>query len=192
MAVPFTLTKQCQIWLAQLVSESIEDVFREQNTLCPEVPTNFSKEEQEQVQAKLGAFVTLTLHGQLRGCIGSIVAYEPLYQNVWHMARAAAFQDPRFRPVDSLEWNDICAEISVLSEPTLCPDPSKIVVGQHGLILKKAGRTGVFLPQVPVEQRWSLSEYLEHLCLKAGLPKGSWQDPEASLYWYEALVFPVR
>lgn len=139
----------------------------------------------------LGSFVTLNLHGHLRGCIGTIIGHEPLYLNVWHMARQAAFQDPRFPPLTKAEWPAVTMEISVLDQPTRCLDVKDIVIGRDGLILSYHGRNGVFLPQVPVEQGWDREQYLEHLCLKAGVPLGSWKKPEAVLYWYQALVFPA-
>ena len=77
----------------------------------------------------------------------------------------------------------------MLDELTPCPDPEAIEVGRHGLALQYLGHSGVFLPQVPVEQGWDRPTYLEHLCAKAGLPGGSWRAPGARLFWYEALVF---
>ena len=137
----------------------------------------------------LGAFVTLHISGNLRGCIGNIIGREPLYATVWHMAQAAAFADPRFAPLSLAEWSRVNLEISVLDELTVCPNPQAVEVGRHGLVLQYAGRSGVFLPQVPVEQGWDRLAYLDNLCLKAGLPQGSWQQPGAQLYWYEAVVF---
>lgn len=145
--------------------------------------------EHSALDRNLGSFVTLHLDGALRGCIGTIVAHEPLYLNVWNMARAAAFNDPRFAPLTAPEWGRCELEISVLDEPTPCPDPSRIVIGRDGLILQANGRSGVFLPQVPVEQKWDLPAYLSQLCAKAGLPDGTWKSPSARLFWYEALVF---
>lgn len=107
------------------------------------------------------------------------------------MAQLAAFDDPRFPPVSPSEWDELSMEITVLGELSLCPDPKRIVIGRHGLVLSAHGRTGVFLPQVPVEQHWDLPAYLTNLCYKAGLPDGSWKAPGARLYWYEGLAFPV-
>ena len=137
----------------------------------------------------LGAFVTLHISGNLRGCIGNIIGRGPLYATVWHMAQAAAFADSRFSALSLAEWPRVNLDISVLDELTVCPDPQAIEVGRHGLVLQYAGRSGVFLPQVPVEQGWDRVAYLDNLCLKAGLPQGIWQQPGAQLYWYEAVVF---
>lgn len=136
-----------------------------------------------------GAFVTLKLGGQLRGCIGSMTARAPLYETVWQMARAAAFEDPRFSPLTAAEAGRMAIEISVLSPLARCADPETILVGRDGLLLRKGMRQGVFLPQVPVEWNWSREAYLEHLCRKAGLPPGSWKAPDAELFTFEALVF---
>lgn len=143
------------------------------------------------LRREMGSFVTLTLRGALRGCIGTIIPHEPLHCNVARMAYAAAFQDPRFPPISHVEWEQAEMEISVLSPLQPRPDPERIEVGRHGLVLRLDGHTGVFLPKVPVEQGWDRAAYLENLCRKAGLPAGSWRDPQAELYWYEALAFPV-
>jgi AmmeMemoRadiSam system protein A len=139
----------------------------------------------------LGSFVTLTRGGNLRGCIGTIIGREPLEQNVSRMAAAAAFEDYRFSPLTLPEWERTDLHISVLDELTPCPDPEQIEVGRHGLVLQVGGHSGVFLPQVPVEQGWDRLTYLEQLCHKAGVGPGSWKAPGASLYWYEAFVFPA-
>ena len=191
MAAPCMLSEPCKAWLGSLVKQSIESAFAREHASCPEPGEDLSEEERALLQRNLGCFVTLTLNGMLRGCIGSIVGYEPLYQNVWRMAQSAAFQDPRFPALTEKEWKQCHAEISVLSAAEPCPDPEKIIVGKHGLILQYAGRTGVFLPQVPVEQGWDRGLFLEHLCQKAGVPRGSWKAPGARLFWYEAFVFPV-
>lgn len=137
----------------------------------------------------LGAFVTLTHNGLLRGCIGNMIGQDPLYLTVSRMACAAAFDDPRFPPLRKEEWAEIELEISVLGQVTLCPDPERIEIGKHGVLLARNGHSGVFLPQVPVEQHWDRQTYLQQLCLKAGLPPESWKASDAELYWYEAFVF---
>ena len=186
------LTPKCQQWLGKIALTSIERHFLGQDLPRPEEGEEFSAEERALLYIKAGAFVTLTIAKNLRGCIGAIVGYEPLVQNVWRMAEQAAFHDPRFPPLSAKEWPNTHLEISVLSEAVLCPDVNAIEIGRHGLILQYAGHTGVFLPQVPVEQGWNREEYLEHLCRKAGVAQGSWQAEGARIFWYEAFVFPVQ
>ena len=140
----------------------------------------------------LGAFVTLNMGERLRGCIGNIVGREPLYATVWHMAQAAAFADPRFPALTLAEWPHVALDISVLDELSPCPGPDAVEVGRHGLVLVYEGRSGVFLPQVPVEQGWDRLAFLDNLCLKAGVPPGSWKLPGAQLFWYEAVVFKAN
>lgn len=138
-----------------------------------------------------GAFVTLhtAKDRQLRGCIGRMTANLPLFQTVRLMAKEAAFGDPRFPPLKREELPNCHIEISALSPMTPCPDPRQVKVGVHGLFIRRGGRQGVLLPQVPVEQGWSLDEYLEYICTKAGLPPGSWEAPDAQLLTFTAVVF---
>ena len=136
---------------------------------------------------KLGAFVTIHKKKQLRGCIGSILAKSSLIETITTMAKKAAFHDPRFSQLKYAELEDITFEISILSPLSLVEDVSKISVGTHGLMLQMNGKSGVFLPQVPIEQEWNRIEYLDHLCLKAGLPISSWK--KADLYQFTATVF---
>jgi hypothetical protein len=139
-----------------------------------------------------GAFVTLhSCEGgrKLRGCIGRMAATSPLQKTVRTMALEAAFGDPRFPPLNISELPQINIEISALSPMELCPDPSLVKVGVHGLYLVHLGRSGVLLPQVPVEQGWNLDEYLDYICVKAGLPPHSYEAPGAELYSFTAVVF---
>ncbi|MDR2094733.1 MAG: AmmeMemoRadiSam system protein A [Treponema sp.] len=136
-----------------------------------------------------GAFVTLHIGKELRGCIGRMNASEPLQKTIRLMAIEAAFGDPRFPPLTKPELSRIHIEISVLSPLEECSDPRSVKVGVHGLYLNCGGRSGVLLPQVPVEQGWNLDEYLDYICVKAGLPEGSYQAPGAKLYTFTAIVF---
>jgi AmmeMemoRadiSam system protein A len=140
-----------------------------------------------------GAFVTLhkRTRGEeaLRGCIGRMASPDPLEKTVRVMAAEAAFGDPRFPPLSGDEWPACDIEISALSPMELCPDPRQVRVGVHGLYLTLRGRAGVLLPQVPVEQGWSLDEYLDYICVKAGLPPRAYADPAARLSTFTALVF---
>jgi AmmeMemoRadiSam system protein A len=139
-----------------------------------------------------GAFVTLYINGvsgrSLRGCIGRMSSPEPLEKTVHTMAIEAAFGDPRFPPLGNEELSRCSIEISVLSPLELCPDPRAVRVGVHGLYLIRQGRSGVLLPQVPVEQGWDLDEYLDHICVKASLPPHSYEAPDAKLYTFTAVV----
>ena len=139
-----------------------------------------------------GAFVTLHSGDKgrkLRGCIGRMAAATPLQTTIRTMAIEAAFGDPRFPPLEASELNLILIEISALSPMELCEDPRSVEIGKHGLYLIYRGRSGVLLPQVPVEQGWDLDEYLEYICIKAGLPPRSYEAPGAELYTFTALVF---
>jgi AmmeMemoRadiSam system protein B/AmmeMemoRadiSam system protein A len=135
-----------------------------------------------------GAFVTLEEHGELRGCIGHTWANLPLYQVVQQMAVEAATRDPRFRPLTQEELADITVVISVLSPFRRVTDVEQIQVGTHGLMLFAGNQRGLLLPQVPVENGWDREEFLDELCLKAGLPVGCQQEG-AMLYAFTAVVF---
>jgi len=138
---------------------------------------------------KRGAFVTLQEHGELRGCIGYVEAVKPLYQAVSDMAVAASTEDPRFPPVRVEELDSIEIEITVLSPLRPLPSPDSVIVGKHGLVIRKGFRSGLLLPQVPVEQGWNREQFLTHTCLKAGLPPNSYKDKDAQLSCFTGQVF---
>jgi AmmeMemoRadiSam system protein B/AmmeMemoRadiSam system protein A len=138
---------------------------------------------------KCGVFVTLKKHGELRGCIGLLQGVEPLGEAIQEMAVAAATRDPRFPQVTLDELKEIDIEISVLSPMIPVANLDEIVVGRDGLLLKKGFRSGVLLPQVATEYGWDRDTFLEHLCLKAGLPPGSHKAPDAQLLRFTAEVF---
>ena len=151
------------------------------------------------LQEPCGAFVTLhkinagglASQGRrsLRGCIGRMTASLPLQETVRVMAKEAAFGDPRFPPLRPGELEQCHIEISALSPMSVCPDPRQVKVGVHGLLLTRGGYSGVLLPQVPVEQGWDLDQYLDYICVKAGLPAEAYNDPAATLYTFTAVVF---
>jgi AmmeMemoRadiSam system protein A len=134
------------------------------------------------------AFVTLRKHGDLRGCIGTIEAREPLLQNVASMARAAARKDFRFGPVHLTEVPELSIDISVLSPPRRVEDVAEIEVGVHGLIVEQGNQRGLLLPQVPVEWGWDRDEFLNQTCAKAGLPPDAWRRG-AEIHAFTAEVF---
>jgi AmmeMemoRadiSam system protein A len=134
-----------------------------------------------------GAFTTLHLHGKLRGCIGYVVPTHGLYRTVAETALAAAFDDPRFRPVTAAEVPELAVEISVLS-PLQSIRPEEVIIGIHGLVVIAGGRRGLLLPQVPVEWQWDRETFLSQTCQKAGLPPDAWQHG-AELQAFTAEVF---
>ena len=134
-----------------------------------------------------GAFTTLHLEGELRGCIGFVLPIQSLYAAVAESASAAALDDPRFQPVTPAEAPHLKIEISVLS-PLQPIRPEEVVVGQHGLVATQGNRRGLLLPQVPVEWKWDRETFLAQTCLKAGLPADAWQHG-AQLQAFTAEVF---
>ena len=140
------------------------------------------------VQQERGVFVTLKKRGNLRGCIGRMIPDKPLPELVGAVALQSALEDPRFKPVTLDELKDLEIEISVLTPMVPVPGADHIVVGRDGVLIRKGGRSAVFLPQVAPEQGWGRAEMLEHLCLKAGLPPGSWKEG-AKLLTFQAIVF---
>ncbi len=123
---------------------------------------------------KRGAFTTLHLHGELRGCVGYPSPMYSLYRTIAETAVAAAFHDLRFSPVTGEDAPRLQIEISVLSpmQPIL---PEQIEVGRHGLVITYATRRGLLLPQVPIEHGWDRLTFLEQTCIKSGSPPDAWQ-----------------
>ncbi|HVH09445.1 MAG TPA: AmmeMemoRadiSam system protein A [Gemmatimonadales bacterium] len=139
-----------------------------------------------------GAFVTITERGALRGCVGHLAADRELGTVVRDMTLAAAGDDPRFPPVTSDELPHLALEISVLTEPApLAPpvDPTRVVVGRDGLLVRRGRHIGVLLPQVAGEHHWGAEAFLAACCHKAGLAPGAWREPETELFTFQADVF---
>jgi AmmeMemoRadiSam system protein A len=139
-----------------------------------------------------GSFVTLKQRASgggetLRGCIGSLTAREPLYRSVVDLARKAAFEDPRFSPLTVEELPGVRIEISALTPFAPISDHEEIVIGRHGVDLRKRDAGAVFLPQVAVEHAWDRETLLRQLALKAGLGEDDWRDAELRVF--EAQVF---
>jgi len=137
---------------------------------------------------EVAAFVTLRRRdGELRGCIGRVEVSEPLYRTVQECAISAAVNDYRFSPVTASELDDLLIEISALSPFRLIKSPEEIVVGQHGLLIRKGFHVGLLLPQVAGDRNWSRGQFLDAICAKAGLPANGWHG--ADLYVFGAEVF---
>jgi len=138
-----------------------------------------------------GAFVTIHKDGKLRGCIGNIIGQGPLYRTIRDMAISAASKDPRFPPLTQMELQDIDLEVSVLSQPRTIKSTDEIILGTHGVIVRKGSfNQGVFLPQVAESTGWDKETFLSVLCSqKAGLPPDAWKDPQTKIEIFTAEVF---
>ncbi len=151
-------------------------------SFTPEKPTS-------KIMADQGAaFVTLKKGERLRGCIGHVIARVPLFNCIADVARSAAIHDTRFSPVRPDELENLNYEISVLTAPKPTT-PEDVVVGRDGLIMSRKGRSGLLLPQVPIEWNWNKEEFLAHTCQKAGLPQDCWKDPETKIESFRAIVW---
>lgn len=174
------LTEEEKEELLTIARKTIDEYVRNGNV--PEFNV-----KSERLKEKSGAFVTLKKNGELKGCIGLIVAEEPLYLAVRNMAISAATRDPRFPPISPSEIDGIEIEISVLTPFQKVRRVDEIEVGRDGLMIRKGFMSGLLLPQVPVEQGWDRETFLEHTCYKAGLPLNAWRDAE--LWKFQAIVF---
>ena len=156
-------------------------------------------ENMYQFSQKAGVFVTLNYMSNneehLRGCIGFPLPDKKLYQSVIEAAIAAATQDPRFPPIDKEELASVIFEVSVLTSPEKINVQSPkeyqdhIKIGRDGLILRCKYGSGLLLPQVPIELKWDIDEYLANICYKAGAPPDTWLMPESQLYRFKAIVY---
>jgi AmmeMemoRadiSam system protein A len=135
-----------------------------------------------------GAFVTLTIGGALRGCIGHVVGVRSLWRAVEENAVAAAFADPRFPPLTGEELAQVRIEISVLS-PLQRVSPETIVVGRDGVLVERGASRGLLLPQVATEYEWDRETLLDHACRKAGLEPTAWSHPDTTIWTFTAEVF---
>ena len=162
------LTKDLQKYLLGLAREAIRNHL--EGRAKPKV-----EKKDKILSEKRGAFVTLTIAGQLRGCIGYPLPIKPLAEAVLDMAVAAATQDPRFDPLEAEDLDKVHIEISVLSLPRKVKGPEDVEVGKHGIIISKGGNKGLLLPQVPTEYGWDRETYLRSGCLKAGLDPNEWK-----------------
>ena len=144
-----------------------------------------------------GAFVTLKTwpDHNLRGCIGYPEPIFPLIKAIVDNAINASTEDPRFPPVKPGELDHIVVEVSLLTPPEEIEFtdprelPQKIKVGRDGLIVERGGFRGLLLPQVPVEEGWDETTFLEHTCWKAGLPMDCWLRKGTRFYAFQAEVY---
>lgn len=179
----FTLTDADKKQLKEIALQSIKDSLDSKPIARPTLHSQLSI-----LNSKCGAFVSLHKYGRLRGCIGHFGEDYPLHEIVAEMARAAAFEDPRFTPVTREELDDIDIEISVLTPMRRIQSIDEFELHRHGIYIRKGFRSGTFLPQVADEVNWTKEEFIGHCSQdKAGLGWDDWRDAE--LYVYEAIVF---
>jgi AmmeMemoRadiSam system protein A len=136
-----------------------------------------------------GAFVTLHVAGELRGCIGTFKPQGSLAETVARMAVSAAREDPRFLPLRRDEIADLAVAVSALSPPVRLDDRLAVKVGRHGLVVRKGWNRGALLPKVAVEHGWDAETFLARTCLKAGLPADAWREPDTDVEVFEAEEF---
>jgi hypothetical protein len=191
--MPFQLTQSKGEYLVKLARNAVEQYLKTRKTLSK--PKNAPPEFKE----NCGVFVTLNSvecgRKELRGCIGFPYPTVPLAQAVIESAINSATQDPRFPPVTLKELDNIVFEVSVLTPPELIDVkkftdyPSKIKVGQDGLIVERGYCKGLLLPQVPVEWNWNEEEFLCQCCIKAGLLPDNWLLEGTKIYRFQAIIF---
>lgn len=136
-----------------------------------------------------GVFVSLHIHGKLRGCVGSLKPVAHLPETIWHAAQAAAFQDPRFPPLQPEELPEAKIEISLLHMMQPLRAPEEIEIGKDGLMIRLGENHGLLLPQVAGKRHWNARTFLQNLCRKADLAEEEWQNPAAELFRFGAEVF---
>ena len=179
----FALSDEEKQVLKEIALASIRDSLAGKRMALPAFNTDYPT-----LNSKCGAFVSLHKHGHLRGCIGHFGEDVPLHQIVAKMARAAAFEDPRFMPVRKEELNDLDIEISVLTPMRRIQSLDEFELHRHGIYIRKGYRSGTYLPQVADEVNWTKEEFVSHCAQdKAGIGWDGWKDAE--LYVYEAIVF---
>ncbi len=181
------LTKETKIFLLKLARKAIEHEFDD----SVEIPAP-DYEKFPALKTNTGAFVTLNENNNLRGCIGYIIGFMPLYETVIDAAKQAAFGDPRFPALVKPELSKVEIEVSVLSEPFPLKSYDEIKVGEYGLILEEAGRKALLLPQVPIEHNMNKEEFLSALCQKGGFPPNLWREKQLNLSAFTAIVFSEK
>ncbi len=157
-------------------------------------PRLYPESVPEKFRGKMGVFVTLREGRELRGCIGYPLPVEGAAKAVADNAVNAAFYDPRFPPLTRAELKDLEIEITLLSVPKEIEYKTseelldKIEIGRDGLSLEYGPYAGLLLPQVPVEEKWGKKEYLEGLCMKAGLAPDAWLKKHPAIKSFSGIV----
>lgn len=148
-----------------------------------------------ELDEKLGVFVTINKNYQLRGCIGYPEPILPAIDATMEVAIAAAVNDPRFPQISIIEYDELDFEVTVLTKPEVIevahPDQyfDEIEIGRDGLIIQKGYSRGLLLPQVAVENKFSIEDFLEHTCMKAGISADSWMDESCDVSRFQGQIF---
>lgn len=148
-----------------------------------------------ELDEKLGVFVTLNKNNDLRGCIGYAEPVESAIDAAIEVAVAAAFNDPRFPEVSSDEFESLEFEVTVLTKPEMIMVAhyqqyfDEIEIGRDGLIIQKGYARGLLLPQVAVENKFTVEDFLEHTCMKAGISADSWMDESCDVSRFQGQIF---
>lgn len=179
---PMGLSEKEKEYLLKLARQSIVNAVLGRQAPVPEMSTPILAENR-------GAFVTIKKRGELRGCIGYILAVKPLTETICEMAQAAALRDPRFSPVTEDELDELELEISVLTPIQEVKDVNSIEVGKDGLIIRRGNFQGLLLPQVATEYGWDRETFLAQTCRKAGLPLDAWKLEDTEISAFRAEVF---
>jgi len=191
----FEISDEEGTYLVKLARRAIETYLRTKKIIEP-------TDAPEKLRTPCGVFTTLnkvTAAGkELRGCIGLPYPVKPLAEAVVTSAISSAVEDPRFPPVSQSELGEIVVELSVLTPPQyiVAKKPSdyskEVCVGVDGLIVERGGRSGLLLPQVPVEWGWDVEEFLTQCCLKAWLPPDSWLNEGTRISKFQAIIFEEK
>jgi len=177
-----SFTRQEKDMLFSIARNSIRSMlFENKNFIIDE------KKIPESLKMKYGAFVTLKIDGNLRGCIGRFLSTDPLYEVVRASALSSAFEDHRFSPLTKEEYEELEFEITVLGPMKKINNINEIVLGKHGIYIKKDFRAGTMLPQVATENGWTVEQFLGYTSRdKAGLGWDGWKSAE--IFIYEGMV----
>jgi uncharacterized protein len=180
-------------WALDVITESDQQhlLALARRALEARVRHSTPPEAEAALDVRSGAFVSIFHGGELRGCLGRLNSNLPLGRLVVQLAEAVADSDPRFDRVTPQELEGIGLEISVLTREREIESVDEIEVGRHGLIVERGTSRGLLLPQVPTEHGWDRDTFLDHTCLKAGLPADAWKRG-ARIFVFEAEVFGER
>jgi AmmeMemoRadiSam system protein A len=172
--------------LIYIAKRSLESIYSSQSLVL-------ERSLREKYSERSGVFTTIKLNGQLRGCIGFVEPIYPLWEAVWKSARYAATEDPRFLPMTADEIAHAEIELTILGK--LLPLPkddrselSNIIIGKHGLVVRRGHMSGLLLPQVAVELGLTKSEFLRETAIKAGINPRLLDDDQTEIYFFDGIV----